>query len=116
MKFKIDENLPNELIADLRSRGHDADSVHDENLTGAPDPTLMSAATADGRILLTMDKGIADQRQYPTASHAGVVLFRPIRSGRRVVLAFIRQRLEELLQLELQGRLTIVGPTSIRVR
>ena len=68
MKFKIDENLPSELAADLRDLGHEADSVFDE------------------------------------------------RSGRRVVLAFIRERLPNLLGLDLRGRLTVVGPTRIRIR
>ena len=37
MKFKIDENLPAELAADLRAAVHEADTVHDEGLTGAAD-------------------------------------------------------------------------------
>lgn len=36
MKFKLDENLPVDLVSDLRQAGHDADSVPDEGLTGAP--------------------------------------------------------------------------------
>ena len=116
MKFKIDENLPRELVADLRDLGHDADTVFDESLGGAKDPILMEAASADKRILLTLDKGIANLQQYPVEKHAGVVLFRPVRSGRHVVLAFIRERLHSLLELDLRGRLTVVGPTRIRVR
>lgn len=38
MKFKIDENLPSELAADLRHLGHEADTVFDEGLLGAKDP------------------------------------------------------------------------------
>ena len=116
MKFKIDENLPGELVADLRELGHDADTVFDERLGGAKDPILMKAAFGEERILLTLDKGIANLQQYPVERHAGVVLFRPTRSGRRVVLAFIRERLRDLLELDLRGRLTVVGPTRIRVR
>ena len=116
MKFKIDENLPGELVADLRELGHDADTVFDERLGGAKDPILMKAAFGEERILLTLDKGIANLQQYPVERHAGVVLFRPARSGRRVVLAFIRERLRNLLELDLRGRLTVVGPTRIRVR
>ena len=32
MKFKIDEDLPAEVTADLRAAGHDADTVFDEGL------------------------------------------------------------------------------------
>jgi predicted nuclease of predicted toxin-antitoxin system len=116
VKFKIDENLPSELVADLRLLGHDADTVFDESLAGAKDPVLMEAASVDRRVLLTLDKGIANLQQYPVEQHAGVVLFRPARSGRRVVLAFVRERLPSLLELDLPGRLTVVGPTRIRVR
>ena len=115
MKFKIDENLPSELVADLRELGHDADTVFDESLGGAKYPVLMEAASAGKRILLTLDKGIANLQQYPTEQHSGVVLFLPVRSGRRVVLAFTRGRLQSLLESDLQGRLTVVGPTRIRV-
>ena len=43
MKFKIDENLPGELVADLRELGHDAETVFDEQLSGAKDPILKEA-------------------------------------------------------------------------
>jgi len=116
VKFKIDENLPGELVADLRELGHDAETVFDEQLSGAKDPVLMKVVAAEKRILFTLDKGVANLKQYPIDNHAGVVLFRPARSGRRVVLAFIRERLRGLLELDLRDRLTVVGPTRIRVR
>ncbi len=63
MKFKLDENLPVELVADLRALGHDADTVAGEGLAGAPDPIVVDAACAAGRILFTLDKGICSVRQ-----------------------------------------------------
>ncbi len=63
MKFKIDENLPSELAADLHEWGHDADTVFDEGLSGTADTRLMAVSSAEGRILLTMDKGIANLQQ-----------------------------------------------------
>ncbi|MBL8295641.1 MAG: DUF5615 family PIN-like protein [Bryobacterales bacterium] len=116
MKFKIDENLPGELAADLRDLGHEADTVFDEGLMGAKDPVLVAVVASENRILLTLDKGIANLQQYPAGQDSGVVLFRPVRSGRRGVLTFIRERLPNLLALDLRGRLTVVGPTRIRVR
>ena len=65
MKFKIDENLPVELAADLHLAGHAADTVHDENLAGAPDLNVVAAALRERRILLTLDKGIASLIQHP---------------------------------------------------
>jgi hypothetical protein len=74
VKFKLDENLPVELVTDLRSMGHDADTVIDEGLR------------------------------------------RPDTSGRRAVVAFVRERLSEVLEMDLSGRLTVVGPSRIRFR
>jgi predicted nuclease of predicted toxin-antitoxin system len=116
MKFKLDENLPLELADDILRLGHDADSVHGENLDGADDATVVRAAFGAGRILITLDKGIASLLRYPLQNHAGVVLFRPDASGRREVLSFVRLRLDNLLEMESNGRLTVVGPTQIRVR
>jgi predicted nuclease of predicted toxin-antitoxin system len=116
MKFKLDENLPLELADDILRLGHDADSVHGERLDGADDATVVRAALAAGRILITLDKGIASLLRYPLQKHAGVILIRPDASGRREVLSFVRSRLDNLLEMGLNGRLTVVGPTRIRVR
>lgn len=116
MKFKLDENLPTDLAADLRALGHDAETVLDEGLCGAADATVVQGATAEGRILLTLDKGIANLLQYPAREHAGVVLFRPNSSGRRAVLAFMRAFLPLLLDMDLKKKVTVAGPSRIRSR
>jgi predicted nuclease of predicted toxin-antitoxin system len=116
VKFKLDENLPTELAADLRALGHDAETVLDEGLRGAVDSALVRVATAEGRILLTLDKGIANLLQYPPHEHAGLVLFRPDSSGRRAVLEFMRAFLPRLLEMELQKKVTVAGPSRIRSR
>jgi len=95
MKFKIDENLPLALAHHLRLIGHDADTVSDENLAGAPDSLVVPAALREQRVVLTLDKGIADLTQYPSSTHAGVVLFRPGMSDRMNVLRFVTSRLDE---------------------
>lgn len=116
MRFKLDENLPLELAADLRLQGHDADTVPEENLAGEADSVIVAAALEERGVLLTLDKGIANPLQRPAKTHAGVVLFRPGTSGRTNVLDFIRARLPELLKHELADRLTVVSEQRIRVR
>jgi predicted nuclease of predicted toxin-antitoxin system len=115
VKFKLDENLPEELGDDFRNLGYDADTVLSEWFRGAEDPVIVEAV-ASGRILLTLDRGIANMLRYPLSRHAGVVLFRPDSSGQRAVLSFVLLRLPEVLEMELGGRLTVVGPKRIRVR
>lgn len=116
MKFKLDENLPQEFADDLVRLGHEADTVQAEGLVGADDTAVVQAARASGRILMTLDKGLASLLQYPVHEHSGIVLFLPDSLGRRSVLSFVRARLSILLDMELSGRLTVVGPSRIRVR
>jgi len=99
MKFKVDEHLPAEVVADLRGLGHEADTVADQGMTGAADPALLAAAKSEGRVLLTMDKGMGDIRAYPPDQYAGIVIFRPRSMGRGAVLAFVRQHLPGLRPL-----------------
>jgi predicted nuclease of predicted toxin-antitoxin system len=116
MKFKVDENLPADLAADLHLAGHEADTVPDENLCDAADSIIVAAAFREDRILLMLDKGIANLIRHPTHTHAGVVLFRPGAYGRSAVLDFIRSHLAELLTLELANRVTVVSEGRIRIR
>jgi predicted nuclease of predicted toxin-antitoxin system len=96
--------------------GHDADTVAEDGLCGAPDQIIVDTACATGRILFTLDKGIANVVQYPVSRHAGVVLIRPDAAGRRAVTAFVRERLPDILETGLVGRLTVVGASRIRFR
>ena len=76
MKFKPGENLPASATAILASAGHDVDTVTHEGLIGAPDQNVVAAATAAGRILISLDRGLGDIRAYPPGSHAGIVVLR----------------------------------------
>lgn len=100
----------------MRAAGHDADTVFDEGLTGSPDSAIMARVQAEGRALLTLDKGIADIRAYPPHQYAGIILFRPSLTGRAATLAFVRQHLPALLQSTLSGHLFVVSDTGIRIR
>jgi predicted nuclease of predicted toxin-antitoxin system len=84
VRFKLDENLRIELLDDLRTAGHEADGLRDEGLIGAPDDAVLDLARRENRVLLTLDKGIADIRAYPPKAHVGIVLFRPPAVGRGV--------------------------------
>jgi predicted nuclease of predicted toxin-antitoxin system len=53
MKLKLDENLPESLLATLKELGHDVDNVRLEGLTGGNDPDVWQAAQKTERFLLT---------------------------------------------------------------
>ncbi len=65
MKVKLDENLPAELLDDLRAAGHEADTVRNEGLTGSPDAVILERVRSDRRVLFTLDKG---HRRHPRVS------------------------------------------------
>jgi Domain of unknown function (DUF5615) len=116
VRSKLDENLPVELLDDLRAAGHDADGLRDEGLIGAPDNVVLDLARRERRVLLTLDKGIADVRAYPPESHAGIVLFRPPAAGRGTTLLFVRRHLASLFERELTGRLLVITEHGMRLR
>ena len=115
MKFKIDENSPAEIAFQLAEAGHDAETVVTEGITGAADSDLLEAARREGRVLLTLDKEIANVQRYSPTAFLGIVLFRPDSMG--------RGRGSPLcppppggVGIELRGRLVVVTRRGIRLR
>ena len=65
MRFEVDENLPLQIVSDLQAAGYEADSVNGEGLSGASDVLLLERVQKERRVFLTVDKGIANIRNYP---------------------------------------------------
>jgi predicted nuclease of predicted toxin-antitoxin system len=76
VKVKLDENLPASLGDLFVPYGHDVDTVIAEDLVGHPDSDLAAAALAEGRLLITLDKGFGDIRAYPPGTHPGILVLR----------------------------------------
>ena len=60
MKFKIDENLPVDVVESLRNAGYDAATVWDEHLNGAPDTEIADVCKREERALITLDTDFAN--------------------------------------------------------
>lgn len=73
MRFKADENISRQLVQLLFDHGHDAQTVAEEGLAGAPDARIAAVAAREQRMILTTDRGFADVRAYPPGTHAGIV-------------------------------------------
>lgn len=84
--------------------GHDTDTVADEGLCREADPAVAEAESIADRILLTLDKGIADVRDQ---RRVGVVLFRPDSAGRLAVLSCVRERIARIISMDLAGCVTV---------
>lgn len=116
MRFKLDENIDVRAAAVLEEAGHDVATVVDQDLGGTADTVVAEAVSAEGRILVTLDRGFGDLRTYPPGSHSGIVLLRL----RRQALASVRSGLELLLRYEdlptITGCTVIVRGATVRVR
>lgn len=116
MKIKLDENLPAALAALLRSANHDVSTVTQQRLSGASDASILEAAGAEERLVMTFDTDFADIRLYPVGTHAGIVVFR-LEDQRWEVLKKPAERLIASGILErLHGGLAIVATERIRLR
>ena len=116
MNVKLDENLGRTPQRLLERRGHDAENVYDEEMSGASDPEVWQAAQAEARLLVTLDTDFADVRQYPPGTHAGVLLLRP-RSRSREAATALLERVLDLHPLDmLRGCLAVATEAHIRVR
>ena len=94
MKVKLDHNLSRHLQKTLEAFGHDVDTAFDEGLARATDKEVLHEATAQDRILFTLDRDFLNLKRFPPKRHAGVVVFRPRRQGAvavtKMVVAFVR--------------------------
>jgi predicted nuclease of predicted toxin-antitoxin system len=73
VKFKIDENLPQEVAQILCDHGHHAVSVFNQTLSGEKDPTLFEVCQDERRVLVNLDLGFANIQAYPPGASAGIV-------------------------------------------
>lgn len=60
MKFIVDAQMPPQLAAWLRAKGHDAAAVREIGLREALDPDIWSRAERDGAIIVTKDEDFAE--------------------------------------------------------
>jgi len=116
VKIKLDENLPDRLVAVLTGLGHNVDTVRTEQLTGRADPDVWSAAQAAQRFLITQDLDFSDMRRYTPGTHAGLLLVRLPRPGRNALF----ERVSTVFQTEKvegwAGCLVVATEQKIRVR
>ena len=116
MRFKLDENLPVELVAEIRDAGHEVETVYEEGLAGSTDETILRKVREERLVLLTLDKGIADIRAFPPDEYSGIVLFRPLTTGKTATINLVHRRLDNLYRMDLAGRLIVVTESGVRVR
>src|SRR5436305_6449246 len=87
MRFKTDENLPEEFAEILRAAGWDALTVNEQRSGGAVDPEIARVCLAESRVLITLDIGFGDIRSYPPTECPGTLVLLHRQQDKMNVLA-----------------------------
>ncbi|HJY79892.1 MAG TPA: DUF5615 family PIN-like protein [Candidatus Binatia bacterium] len=116
MKFKIDENLPEEFAVLLRGAYHDVVTVRTQGLSGGTDPALAEICRQEGRILVTLDLDFADTQTYPPQKYPGFMVFRVHRQDKPYLITILQRTIPLITQEPITHRLWIVEETRVRIR
>jgi predicted nuclease of predicted toxin-antitoxin system len=116
MRFKLDENLPEEAATLLVSSGHEVATVLEQGLGGSSDAVVAAVCQQEGRALLTLDLDFADIYSYQPAEYSGIIVLRPASQSKHRVLELLARVTEHLKVEQLSGALMIVDESGIRIR
>ena len=116
MRFKVDENLPDEVARRLERAGHDAHTVSEEGLRGSVDHDLSVVLKREQRIIITLDVGFSNIHAYPPAEFPGLIVLRLRNQDRNIVIDTIERLIPELSRRDPIGSLWIVDENRIRMR
>lgn len=116
MRFKIDEDLHDEVAALLSGAGHDVHTVYEEGLRGSPDNAIAQCCRRENRVLVTPDLDFADIRTYLPADHAGMIVLRIGNQSRPHILRVMSPVIGLLDREPVAQRLWIVSEAGVRIR
>jgi predicted nuclease of predicted toxin-antitoxin system len=116
MRFKIDENLQDDVALAMRAQGHDVQTVREQGLRGGSDERLAAAARGETRALVTLDLHFADIRQYPPQDFPGFIVLRVANQSRPAVLRVMDRVMDCLNREPIHGHLWVASEAGIRIR
>jgi predicted nuclease of predicted toxin-antitoxin system len=116
VNIKLDENLPERLVSELRALGHDVDTVRAEQLAGRDDTDIWQAAQSVDRFLITQDLDFSDVRRYTPGTHAGLLLLRLVRPGRDALVARVTMLFATEPVDQWRGCLVVATDHKVRVK
>ncbi len=114
MDLLADENLDGPIVAWLREQGHDVLWMA-ESLPGADDAKLLELASAQERLLITLDRDFGDLIFRRGMRPPGAILLRlRTRCASELLRAF--QEVWPIVELRAPDHLVVVSPGKVRVR
>lgn len=114
MKVLADENIGLEVVAFLRARGIDIDSIT-EISPGISDAAVLVKAVEEDRILLTSDTDFGELVYHVGQEHSGVILLR-LDDERNVNKIRVLTDLLDKYADDLAGSFTVVTEINVRIR
>jgi len=107
MNFKLDENFGARTQHLFHEFGHQADTVVDEGLAGAPDHDIYLVCCEQGLCLVTLDLDFSDVVRYPPSQCGGIVVIRcPRNPSLGLLERMVRQFLLVIGQTRQLGKMT----------
>jgi predicted nuclease of predicted toxin-antitoxin system len=116
MEFKLDENLPNALVDDLKNAGHHGATCQEEGIAGTGDAAIAAHAVSERRVLLTLDLDFSDIRQYPPGKHPGIIIFRLHSQDITTLQKGLGRLLQNVAEEDVIGNTVIVEVARVRIR
>lgn len=116
MRFKVDENLHDEVAELLRQHGHDAVTVYDQHMQGQPDEIVAAICRQEGRAVVTQDLDFSNILAYPPHDYAGIIVLRLHDQSRPAAVKAVSRLIPLFATEVLTGSLWVVDEIGMRVR
>jgi predicted nuclease of predicted toxin-antitoxin system len=110
MKVLVDENIPRITVERLRELGHEVKDIRGTADQGLVDADLWSLAMAEGRLLITTDKGFTEHRGAP---HHGILIARLRQPNRLKIHRSVMHAIVRFHEAEWPGLLVVMRDTTI---
>ncbi|HEX9984108.1 MAG TPA: DUF5615 family PIN-like protein [Thermoanaerobaculia bacterium] len=115
MQFKIDENLPDAIVALLAANGHDVCTAREQTLNGRPDVELAAVCKSERRAMVTLDLDFADITSFPPEEYPDIIVLRLRSQSKAHIVSVFESVLPLLAEEPLDGHLWIVEEDRVRV-
>jgi predicted nuclease of predicted toxin-antitoxin system len=116
MRFKLDENLSRSVSELFHAAGHDALTVREQGLRGAPDEGVFNVSAREDRVLITLDRDLGQVLRFPLEASAGIVIIEVgPRASHRTLIEWTRELLAILEAQSPERALWIVEPGRLRI-
>ena len=105
MKICVDENIPLITVVELKDLGNDVLDIRGTTEQGLTDELLWEKVQRENRLLITTDKGFANNRAEP---HYGILIIRLRQPNEQKIHARIMQAFNQFSEGEWQELLVVM--------